>query len=271
MTWILEGAALLCLIYYAVITAYSGFSTSFSLFWPVMAILLTLLAVEIHIFHRKGGQIPLWLPVSIETACAACAAVFVITELCIGWGAVTAKSQAADYVIVLGAKVQGRELSSSLKARLDRAIEYTEEYPNTVLVLSGGKGEGEEISEARAMFEYLQYNGVPAERLLIEDQSCNTVENITFSRKVIERQEYYKAQAAQAHLMDQYRARSEDDMVRIGVLTSNYHVFRAKAIARKQGIWNPVGIAASADPVLALHLWIREGFAVLKDKFMGRM
>ena len=62
--------------------------------------------------------------------------------------------QPADYVIVLGARVRGAKISNSLKQRLDRAIEYSEEYPNTVLVLSGGKGPGEEISEARAMYEY---------------------------------------------------------------------------------------------------------------------
>ena len=271
MTWLLEGAALLCLIYYVVIVVYSGFSTSFSLFWPILAALLIFLSLGIHIYRRRSDMIPLWIPVSIGTAFAACTLVFVITELLIGGSALTSKAQAADYVIVLGAKVQGTELSNSLKARLDRAIQYAEEYPNTVLVLSGGKGEGEEISEARVMYDYLLYNGVPAEKLLIEDQSSNTVENITFSRKVIERQEYYKAQAARAHLMEQYRARSEDDMIRIGVLTSNYHVFRAKAIAKKQEIWNPVGITASGDPVLSVHMWIREGFAVLKDKFMGRM
>ncbi len=271
MTWFLEGAAVLCLIYYAVIAMYSGLSTSFSLFWPALAVILLLMAGGIHLYHRKGLFVPVWVPVSVATAFAACALIFTVTEACIGWGVLSSKAQAADYVIVLGARVQGTELSNSLKARLDRALEYSKDHPNTFLVLSGGKGEGEEVSEARAMYEYLEQNGIPARQLLLEDQSSNTVENITFSRKVIERQEYYKDQAARAHLRDKYRARSDGDEIRIGVLTSNYHVFRAKAIAKKQGIWNPVGIAASGDPVLAVHMWIREGFAVLKDKFMGRM
>lgn len=271
MTWFLEGAALACMIYYAVIAVYSGSSTSFALFWPFSAAFLIFLAIGLHVYHRKQDQIPVWVPVSVGTAVAACAIIFMITEICIGWGAFTARAQAADYVIVLGAKVQGTYPSNSLRARMDRALEYSMEHPNTILVLSGGKGEGEDISEARIMFDYLLERGVPARNMLIEDQSSNTAENITFSRKVIERQEYYKAQAAQAHLREKYRARSEGDEIRVGVLTSNYHVFRAKAIAKKQGIWNPVGIASSGDPVLAVHMWIREGFAVLKDKFMGRM
>lgn len=271
MTWFLEGAALVCMIYYAAIAVYSGASTSFALFWPFSAALLIFLAIGVHLYYRKQDQIPVWVPVSVGTVFAACAFVFLITEICIGWAAFTARAQAADYVIVLGAKVQGTHPSNSLRARMDRALEYSMEHPNTVLILSGGKGEGEEVSEARVMFDYLQERGVPASRMLLEDQSSTTAENITFSRKVIERQEYYKAQAARAHLRDKYHERSEGDEIRVGVLTSNYHVFRAKAIAKKQGIWNPVGISAPGDKILAVHMWIREGFAVLKDKFMGRM
>ena len=88
---------------------------------------------------------------------------------------------------------------------------------------------------------------------------------------MIERQEFYKAQSAQARLQEYYQERSQEDPVRIAVLTSDYHLFRAKSIARKQGLSGVTGIAASGDPVLAIHMWVRECFAVLKDKFMGRM
>ena len=86
---------------------------------------------------------------------------------------------------------------------------------------------------------------------------------------VIDYQEKYKAMEARESLLDSYKERS--DSVKIAVLTSNYHVFRAKSIARKQGIYNISGIAAPGDPVLAIHMWVRECFAVLKDKFMGKM
>lgn len=271
MTWVLEGAALLCLIYYGVIAVYAGVSTSFALFWPVTAAVLALLGLGVYINSHHPGRIPVWLSVSVGTFFGACFFIFVITEALIGWNALTAKGRAADYVIVLGARVRGTEPSNSLRLRLDRAIEYAEQYPNTVLVLSGGRGEGEEISEARAMYDYLRYNDVPAEKLLIEDQSSDTVENIAFSKTVIERQEYNKAQAAQAHLLDSYHARGEGDLLRIAILTSDYHLFRAKAIARKEGIIELTGVPARDDTVLALHMWVREAFAVLKDKFMGRM
>lgn len=269
MTWILEGAAILCLLYYGVIALYSGLSTSFVLIWPTMAIFFVLLAAGLHYYHRHPQSVPQWLVVSTATFCTACLVIFVAVELLIGWSAVTSTRRAAEYVIVLGAKVRGSELSNSLKKRLDKALEYAENNPNTVLVLSGGKGEGEDISEAEAMYDYLQYNGIPESQLLLEEQSVNTVQNIVFSKKVIDYQEKYKAMEARESLLDSYKERS--DSVKIAVLTSNYHVFRAKSIARKQGIYNISGIAAPGEPVLAIHMWVRECFAVLKDKFMGKM
>ena len=61
------------------------------------------------------------------------------------------------------------------------------------------------------------------------------------------------------------------DSIHIGILTSDFHLFRAKAIARKQGVKNVYGIAAPTDIGLAPHLWLRECFAILKDKFMGNI
>lgn len=91
-----------------------------------------------------------------------------------------------DYVIVLGAKVKEHTVSNSLKKRLDKAIDYAQKNPETYLVLSGGKGADEPISEAQAMYKYLVYNGVRPEQLLLEDRSASTVENIAYSRLVIE-------------------------------------------------------------------------------------
>ena len=88
---------------------------------------------------------------------------------------------------------------------------------------------------------------------------------------MIDYREDMKAAEARESLMDSYRERSEEDRIKVAVLTSNYHVFRGKAIARKQGFPNVSGIAAPEEPVLAVHMWVRECFAVLKDKFMGKM
>lgn len=271
MTWIIEGAAVLCLIYYGIIVVYSGMSTSFALFWPALAFLLLLLAAALHYYHRHQDMVPVWVTVGVTTALSAAVLVFVVVGVLIGLGALTSTKEAMDYVIVLGAKVNGREVSNSLKKRLDKALKYAENNPNTLLVLSGGQGVGEDISEAQAMYEYLEFNGVAREQLIMEKRSTNTKENIIFSKEVIDRQEEWKISMARENLQDSYYERNRRSDIKIGVLTNSFHVLRAKEIAKKQGIENVYGIAAPCDKVLLVHYWVRECFAVLKDKFIGAM
>ena len=78
-------------------------------------------------------------------------------------------NQDADYIIVLGAAVHGDEPSLTLRDRINGAEEYLKKYPNSVAVLSGGQGEGENISEARAMRDALKKKGIDESRLVMED------------------------------------------------------------------------------------------------------
>lgn len=270
MTWILEAAAVLCLIYYGILIIYSGAATSFILFWPVCAVCLLMLAGAIHFRRRHPEAVPVWLSVAVTTVLAAAVAVFVAVELCIAAAALFSTKQAMDYVIVLGAKADKTQPSRSLKKRLNKALEYAENNPNTILVLSGGRGSDESVSEAQVMYDYLRFNGVPGDQLLMEPRSRNTKENIAFSKEVIERHELWKAAVLRGSQEDCHYKR-EEDPVKIGIITSDFHLLRAEGIARKQGIRDIQGIAAPGDPVMALHLWVRECFAVLKDKFLGVM
>ena len=87
-------------------------------------------------------------------------------------------SQKLDYIIVLGAQVRENGPSVVLKYRLDTAIMYLEENPDTICIVSGGQGKNEPFSEAHGMATYMVQNGVASDRILIEDQSTNTIENI---------------------------------------------------------------------------------------------
>ena len=170
-----------------------------------------------------------------------------ITEVLIGWSAITATGQPADYVIVLGARVRGAKISNSLKQRLDRAIEYSEEYPNTVLVLSGGKGPGEEISEAACMYDYLTAHGVEPGRLILEDQASNTAENFALSKPLL------------------YEAGVDPAEGRVAVVTNDFHIARAELIAAREGYGDVVGIPAPLPWVhLEINYTLREAFAMVK-------
>ena len=117
-----------------------------------------------------------------------------------------------DYIIVLGAHVDGTRMTLALLERARRALLYLEENPGTKAVLSGGKGDGENISEAEAMYRYLTGHGIDGDRLIREEESTSTKENLEFSCRKIGTTD-----------------------CSVGVVTNNFHVWRGAAIARKCG------------------------------------
>lgn len=269
-------SAAVCAVYYVVIVLYSGFATSFSAVWLFLAAFFLLLAGGGRYVKKYPKKVPLWIPVSVTTICITGAFVFGIVECMIFMGVTTDRAVNMDYVIVLGAKVrENSRLSGSLRKRLDRAMEYLEESPDTILVLSGGKGADEPVAEAQAMAEYLAYNGVPREQMILETTSTSTVENIAYSRLEIEKDREKKKEAFARQIKRQpywnLKPVAEDKPLQIGVITSNYHVFRARMLGQKWGVPDLKGIPAKSDPVLFVHFCVRECAAVLKDKLMGNM
>lgn len=115
-------------------------------------------------------------------------------------------------VVVLGCSVKGTRPSTVLKERLDRAYEYLLENPEAICVLSGGQGSGEDISEAECMYHYLTEKGIGAERLLLEDQSTTTEENLRFSMQLLGDQGIEGA---------------------ITIVTSEFHEYRANQVAER--------------------------------------
>ena len=148
---------------------------------------------------------------------------------------------AADYMIVLGAQVRGKTPSYNLARRLDVAYEYLKKNPETIVILSGGQGAGEEISEAEAMAVYLEQKGMKRQQMILEDQSRNTHENIMFSRE-----------------------KMENEQAEVIVVTNNFHVFRGVKIAKKQGLSNVQGLGSPVMWFTIPNMYVREVFAVLK-------
>ena len=154
----------------------------------------------------------------------------------------------AQYILVLGAKVNGTVVSRALRYRLDTAMEYLEENPDTKVIVSGGRGAGEDITEAEAMKRYLVDHGVLEERIIKEEKSVNTDQNIEYSRQII-----------------------GDSGEKVVIVTNHFHVFRSVAIAEKQGLQKVSGMPAKTDRIMGLHYYVREAFAVVKYKCMGRI
>jgi len=280
---ILLALAAACTVYFVIIVVYAGIGTSFAFIWLFFAALLVFLVYGKWYYSRNMIRIPGWVPVSIVTTCVAGVITMALLCFLVFLGAASPQEPGLDYVIVLGARVKEHTISDSLKKRLDRAIDYAQKNPDTYLVLSGGKGKDEPVSEAQAMYQYLVYNGVRPEQLLLEDRSASTVENIAYSKVVIERhrdklrlerEEREKRQQGPEALFKRNGGNFlvvDDKPMEIGVLTSSFHVFRARMIAKKWGFSHVYGISAQSDPVLFVHLCVRECASIIKDRLMGNM
>ena len=289
LIWVFTAAAVLCLVYYGVIVLYAGFGTSLAVLWLLIGGFFGATAAGIHFYQKYPERVPLWLPVSFVTLCASGLMIVLVTQILIFGRIPAAAEPSLDYVIVLGAKVKpDGSLSKTLKLRLDKALEYMKENPETMLVLSGAKGDAEPCSEADAMETYLLGQGADPDHLLKEEQSFSTVENLAYSRVMIEKRENLLEQERKAEADRLLRAPGEIEGVpetgaptnntpvlarqpRVGIITSNFHLCRAAMIAKKQDYGTVYGIASEADKVLLVHFSLRDGIALLKDRLMGNL
>ena len=161
---------------------------------------------------------------------------------------VTDAEKDCEYVIVLGAKVDGRHLTDALKQRLDRAAEYLRVHTEARVIVSGGQGSDELLPEAHVMREYLRGCGIAGERILTEDRSTTTRENLIFSgRKILAK-----------------RRSEELGTISVGIVTNSFHMYRAVCIAKQVGYQEVLAIAAPTTRVMFVNYMTREFFGVLK-------
>ena len=152
-----------------------------------------------------------------------------------------------DAVIVLGAGVNGETPSLALRTRIDAAAEYIAYHSDVPVVLSGGQGPGESITEAECMRRELWTNSEEwNQRYLLENQSTSTAENFKFSKV----------------LLEEYGI--DTDTAVIAVVTNDFHIFRAKLIAQREDL-HTIGVPAELPWWwLTANYYVREAFALVK-------
>lgn len=171
---------------------------------------------------------------------AAAAFIIIITVKVIGAASAT---EVDGTVIVLGCKVNGTEASTTLADRLDTAVEYLREYPHSMCIVTGGKGNDEHISEAQCMEEYLVASGIEKSRIIKEEQAKNTRQNLLYSKEIIEK---------------------EGLNPRAVIVTSNYHQYRAGLIARRLGM-ETYAYSAPVNLFILPPLYIRELLSIVNQ------
>lgn len=276
MTMLFGLITAVSLVYWLVLMLYTGFSLSQSWIWLFFALAAAVNCAAAAAYRRDTSFLSLRFLTSIHTVAFAGMAAMLAAGAFIGSGMHPPLPVNPDYVVVLGAEVKpDGTLSKSLKRRLDRTLEFAEQNPGSVLVLSGGQGRKQPRSEAEFMADYLVSRGVPPARLRLEIQSKNTFENLRYSRALIERLESEKrgAAARRAGLPDSAGPilTAEAMPTRIAVLSSDYHLFRAVRLAKREFGFPVNGISVRTDPLLFPHFFFRECIALLKDQFFGRL
>lgn len=248
---------IIALLYYGIIVVYAGIGSEFAWFWLLLGIgcIVIVLFLRYQIVH--GLILPQVVKIIIGGGVLVGLTVFIITEsLIIGYANKMPKNK-ADYMIVLGAKVRGTKITNSLKKRLDKAVQHRKQNPQMKIIVSGGQGDGEDITEAEAMKQYLLLEGIPSSDIILEDKSTNTNENIIYSKEIIE--QLCKADGKQI---------TETGIL---IVTNGFHVYRAVQIAKKQDITNAEGLPAATDNILRVNYYVREVLAVIKDKAVGNI
>lgn len=233
--------AVVSLLYYVTIVVYVDFSVSFSWVWLGSALFFGLLFAACWMEKKGRILIPGGLRILVRLFLLVCVLFFIIVEAQILSKTITEPQKQADYLLILGAKVKGTKPSKMLRYRLETALAYLRENPDTVAIVSGGQGSDEVISEAQCMADYLMEHGIGHDRLRLEDQSTSTEENLANSKVYLD---------------------SPDSSVLI--VSNGFHIYRSLQIAKKEGYKNVSGLAAKTTPVLVPHFYMREFLAVVK-------
>lgn len=148
----------------------------------------------------------------------------------------------APFIVVLGAGLNHDEPSLVLRQRLDKALELSRENPDATLILCGGLGHNAGITEAEAMRRYLTERGVAAERMILEDTSRDTAQNLANAAKLM-------------------REISGGAKPRVALVTCSFHMMRGKLLAERNGM--DVYAAPSPTRPQEFHYYLREYFSML--------
>ncbi len=187
----------------------------------------------------KSGPLK-WLKYFIFTGCILVAGFLVFLFI---YGHTDTATYEEDALIVLGAALRGDQPTRPLVRRLNKAIDYAEQNPKAVIVVTGGQGPQETMPEGEAMAAYLVSHGVAPERILVEDKSTSTYENFVFTKVILD--DYFH------------------EPYTTTVITNDFHIFRAVDVARATG-FQATRLHSTTDWYIAPNHYFRECLALLK-------
>ena len=230
----------ICLIYGIIVLMIIGFGNIFSYFFVLLGILFLLLSVFYPKISKRGRKIIL--------------IVFLIGSFLFGFletrivvYGMKQPENGADYVILLGSDVSEKGPSIDFMARIRAAQAYLKENPDTEVIVTGAKGSNEPVTEASAARDCLIEFGIEEKRILLEDQSYSTLQNLQNSRKLIEK-----------------KGKDIDDC-NVVIVSSSFHLYRARYIAEQIGFAKISCLGSHGLRILDPQYYSREFFACIKE------
>jgi len=240
IVYLLAGGA--CIAYYFLIGFYSRFGLSIQWIWPVAGAAL----IAAGLLMR--APLPRWLRYAWRALLVTGLLLLAGLEGLVISGMNATAPPGMEYLMVLGANVYADGPSPALTRRIDAVMGCLDQHPDAVIIATGGQGDDEPVAEAQCIRDELVKRGVAPSRILMEEKSTNTWENMTFSKALIE---------------------NEDAAV--GIVTNNFHVWRSLRLARRAGLTNIHGIAAEYTGPTLIHFMVREAISIAVWFLRGRL
>ena len=237
---------LLCLAYYFVVLLRGGAHTSIIWIWPAGWAFFSLVGVTFLFLGKIPTENPLCL-FAVIVVLSLFGSFFIFEGIMIKT-ALDTPPDGVECIVVLGAAVKGDRPSTALTRRIEAAFDYLERNPETVAVLSGGMGNGENITEAECMRRELVAMGISENRLILEDRSRDTAENVAYTLEII-----------------------GNNYESIALVTNNFHLYRSMRLAKSATDIPVYGISAPFNSPLVIHFAVREYIGMCRDTVRGKI
>ena len=244
MLWLMLGA--LCLIYYVILETLAAGQELTVVWLGLAALFLCLYLYRAYRRAHPGKEPSLWQKTFCTTSLILLAVLLGVAASRIAAGMLTPPPEGLEYIAILSEEELPGESERELADRLDRAVAYLQENPQTRVIVSGGWDSVRGSSRAHVMYQYLLRHGIGSERIFWETYSRSTRDNLINSAAI--------AGGRQS---------------RLGIVVSDYFTYRAMRIARGTGLYFVCGIPSATPLWLLPHRLTQELLQVLYDKFMG--
>lgn len=241
---------IICLVYFAFVNLVFGYTT-FSSFYLVVGLIMIVYYFSVKKLMQFSWFKEIIKPLRILLIVGII--IFIVVE---GMIIMYPKKsvEKSDYILVLGAGIRGENLTTTLRDRLNAAIKYMDEtnFKGDIIV-SGGQGPGESITEAEAMRRYLVKEGINNDKIILENKSTNTFQNFKYTKEKVEDEE--KIDIVNAD---------------VTVITTDFHALRSSIIAKRNGYENIKFYSSNTEWYLVPSMYAREFFAFFKSLVFDR-